>query len=158
MKTIIEKPKNISPELLEQIIALVAEGDQIPDIVALKGRILNADFVALKIDDNGKVVSTATIKNPNQNYTEKVFTKSHSKNSSSKYTKELGYIVTHPDYEGKKHCQDLLLEIADKIKSQNIFATTRKDSMIHVLGKFGFQSNGVIYDDDLRLLTFTLPE
>jgi predicted acetyltransferase len=74
--------------------------------------------------------------------------------TSLKYEKELGYITTHPNYEGEGHCKDLLKTFFSKISSQSIFATTRKPAMVHILSKFGFQQTGNIYNKNLILLTY----
>lgn len=68
------------------------------------------------------------------------------------YNAELGYVVTHPDYEGLKLCQKLLTAMFPHLKDKAIFASTRKPAMIHILGKFGFKPVGKVYKQDLSLL------
>lgn len=149
MDLIIENPENIPDALLMQLIDLISEGAQV-DINGLKNRLLKADLIAL-LTDEGKIATTATLKNPNQGYKETVFKKAGVENISENFTKELGYIVTHPAYEGKGLCQQLLRAFVPRINNNNIYATTRKVSMAHVLNKFDFHKMGDTYDKDLEL-------
>lgn len=151
MELLINKPENLNPEILEKLIFLVSEGGQIPHPERIKARILNADFVAMYLD-NGNIASTATLKNPDEDYKEGVFGDAESKRPFKNYTKELGYIVTSKEYEGQKLCQNLLTEIMPEVSKHKVFATTRKPSMVHILKKNGFSKEGNTYKGDLELL------
>ena len=61
--TIITLPADINSDHLQQIIELVVKGEQVRRD-GLKERILRADLIAYKLQDN-MVICTATIKNPN---------------------------------------------------------------------------------------------
>lgn len=152
MTTIIDIPKNISKDLLPKLLDLIETGSQV-DPEGLEERIMNADLIAILVD-NDKIVTTATLKNPLTSYRYKVFKSAGVDNEKENYKKELGYIVTHPDYEGQKLCQKLLSELVNKIGTHNIFATTRKQSMIHILNKYGFNKTGTTYNKDLHLLIY----
>jgi predicted GNAT family N-acyltransferase len=152
MTTIIDIPDNISKDLLAQLLKLIETGSQV-DPEGLEERIMNAELIALLVD-NDKIVTTATLKNPLISYRNKVFKSAGVDNDKENYKKEIGYIVTHPDYEGKKLCQQLLKEFIPDIDTHNIFATTRKPSMSYILGKYGFKKSGITYNKDLDLFTY----
>lgn len=151
MEILIREPKDIIEEHFNQIIDLIVYGGQIKRY-GLTKRILSADLVAYKLQGN-KVICTATIKNPYTSYKEKVFSSAKVENSIS-YDKELGYIVTHSEFENKGHCKDLLSNFFPFIIQNSIYATTRKPSMIHILTKNGFTKVGIAYNKDLSLLIY----
>lgn len=134
--TVITRPADIELTHFHQIIELILKGGQVRR-EGLHERIMRADLVAYKLQNN-KVICTATLKNPSASYRTKVFNLAKA-TSSINFKKELGYIVTHPDFENCGHCQNLLKEFFIKISEYPIYATTRKHSMIYILGKFGFQ-------------------
>ncbi len=149
MTTRIIKPDKLESFQFEQVIELIKSGGQI-NVNDLKVRLLNADLIAIKETD-GQVIGTATIKNPLNTYVNNVF-KSAKVLNDGKFNKELGYIATHPKYEGQGHCKDLLNKFHPYFLGLNVFATTRKDSIIHILDAFNFKKVGVIYKEDLNLL------
>jgi len=152
MTTIIDIPENISKELFPKLLDLIETGSQV-DPEGLDERIMNADLIAILVD-NDKIVTTATLKNPLTSYRNKVFKSAGVDEEKENYQKEIGYIVTHPDYVGQKLCQKLLSELVTKIDTHNIFATTRKPSMVHILKKYGFNKIGTTYNKDLDLLIY----
>lgn len=87
-------------------------------------------------------------------YRNKVFKSAGVDNDQENYKKKIGYIVTHPDYEGKKLCQRLLNVFIPTVDRHNIFATTRKPSMAHILGKYGFKKSRITYNKGLDLFTY----
>lgn len=143
------KPKDISKNILEQIIQLVLEGEQISH-GQLRNNLLNADFIAYTEEDN-LVKTTATLKNPFDSYRKRVYRESNS-NIQPTSQKELGYIATHKDSEGRGYCSRLLEEFKPYFVNEPLFATTRKQSMIHILKKFNFRIVGEPYKIDLNLL------
>ena len=145
------KPIEIEEDVLDQIIDLIVQGGQIKSNRSGIMLLLSlADYVAYKIYYN-VVICTATLKNQFPEYKEKVFNLANGP-SPNRYQKELGFIVTHPDFENQGHCQSLLGEFFKRICSNSIYATTRKASMKHILCKFGFRQTGTVYNDDLTLL------
>ena len=153
MEIVIKKPSEISEIEMAQILDLIQQGSQIVgerDVIAQ--RLMNASFIGF-ISDDARIISTATIKNPADSYRKKVFGKANAEDKMHLYSKELGYIVTAKDCQTEKLCQRLLESFVPLIAQSKIFATTRKDAMIHVLHKFGFLAVGDRYDDDLQLLT-----
>lgn len=152
MEVIIKQPCEISQEELNQIVNLINQGSQIQgDAEEIKARINNSVFVSFIIDD-GEIICTATLKNPAESYRKKVFDAAKFESHLSEYKHELGYIVTASGREGEKLCQKLLSAFFPLIAKYKMFATTRKESMIHILGKFDFLPVGVKYNTDLSLL------
>ncbi len=150
------KPHEIDEEVMDQIINLILQGGQIKSgRSGIRELISLADSVAYKIYYN-VVIGTATLKNQFPEYKEKVFNLAKGPSPNS-YQKELGFIVTHPDFENQGHCKDLLGEFFKRISSYTIYATTRKESMKHILSKLGFMQTGTVYNNDLSLLTYDLP-
>jgi hypothetical protein len=147
----ITRPTEIDPVHLFQIMELIISGGQIKRD-GLQERILRADLIAYKLQDE-MVICTATLKNPSPTYVKKVFTLAKVA-SSIIFNKELGYISTHADFAGSGHCQNLLSEFFFKIGEFPMFATTRKQAMVHILSKFGFNISGITYNQDLTLLTY----
>ena len=157
MEIRISKPNEICEEYLSQIIDLIVKGGQIrSDKHGIRELILLADFIAYKLN-NEVVICTATLKNPYLEYREKVFNLAGVK-SDHTFIKELGYIVTHPDFENQGHCQSLLGSFFRLISHNSIYATTRKLSMIHILNKHGFLQTGTTYNNDLNLLIYNSQE
>lgn len=150
MMTTIDNPKNINKEILDKIIDLVCHGNQV-ERRFIEAGIKSSEFIAITLE-NDNVVTTATLKNPILSYRNKVFKLANVNDVKDGYFKELGYIVTHPNYEGRKLCQELLKRFIPYIDKENVFATTRKTSMIHILGKFAFTKVGNTYNHDLNLL------
>jgi predicted GNAT family N-acyltransferase len=152
MTTIIDKPANIDKDLLIQLIDLVEKGDQVQRHFIERG-VETADLIALLVD-NREILSSATLKNPLKSYRDNVFQLAKADNFNRENLQELGYIVTNPKHEGKKLCQTLLTEFFKTIEDRQMFATTRKPSMAHILKKFDFTKLGDTYKTDLDLLIY----
>jgi len=84
------------------------------------------------------------LKIPNDEYKEKVFTKSKTNENSKDYTFELGWIVSLKSGYGNK-----LVEILSTYTT-NVYATVRQQNKImkHLLEKFGFTISGNSYKSD----------
>ncbi|MCX2492988.1 hypothetical protein OQX63_05860 [Pedobacter sp. PF22-3] len=147
-----DQPKNISQDYLDQLASLVAAGGQVEYRDAKRG-IANAFVLAMLVVEE-KVIAGCCLKNPITNYRNRVFKNSQAKQNPDSYPYELGYIVTHHDYEGKGHCNNLMTQFFPAIASYQIYATTRKPAMAHILAKYGFYKTGKIYKDDLEMLLY----
>jgi predicted GNAT family N-acyltransferase len=152
MEVIIKTPSEISEKEMNEIFDLIDQGSQIPgDRATIFMRLKSAVLISFILDE-GKIVSTATLKNPSDSYRKKVFKSANAESIVQMYKNELGYIVTAKNREGEKLCQKLLFVFFPLIAEYTIFATTRKQSMMHILGKFGFKVTGEKYNLDLSLL------
>lgn len=152
MTTIIDKPNNIDKDLLNQLIDLVEEGDQVQRHFIERG-IETAELIAMFVD-NGEIHCTATIKKPLKSYSDGVFQSAKVDKFNTDNLQELGYIVTNPKCEGQKLCQSLLTEVFKTVGDRQMFATTRKPSMAHILRKFGFNKLGDTYKINLELFFY----
>jgi len=150
METIIDAPRNLPDKLFNELLNLIKTRSPV-DHNGLEGRLLRAEQVALQLD-NGKVTTTATIKNPAASYKGKVFAAAGVFHEKNLYKREIGYIAPDEKYEGQKLCQSLLTELLVTLHNKSIFATTRDPAMMHILGKFGFTKLGKEYNDSLVLM------
>ncbi|HMJ71515.1 MAG TPA: DUF5677 domain-containing protein [Cyclobacteriaceae bacterium] len=144
----VKHPKEIEQSILDQIVNLVGKGGEVPKTGLIK-KITESYLIAFKIVEE-QVVSTATIKNPAGSYRSKVFNAANFKQPINNM-RELGYIVTHPNHTGRKYCQVVVKSLLEKGK-EPLYATSRNESMIHILEKLGFTVSGGVYKKDLRLL------
>ena len=152
MEVIIKKPSEVSENELNQIASLINKGEQIQGgIEQIKLRLSNAAYISF-IADKGAIITTAALKNPADSYKKKVFDSAKFLSSLPEYKYELGYIATAENRQGEKLCQKLLSAFIPMIAKHKMFSTTRKESMIHILGKFGFSPVGEKYSTDLSLL------
>jgi len=150
----IKKPSDIGNENLQQIIDIIKNGNEVNTTRdKLKEYLLRADIIAYKFSDNA-IISTASLKNPFPSYRTKVFKLAKSKCDYKNYNKELGYIATHPKFENKGHCSELLRNIYKCICDNSMYATTRKPAIIHILGKFQFRKIGDEFNSGLNLLVY----
>lgn len=153
MTTIIDKQGNIDNDILTQLVDLIGEGKQVQRRYIESG-LEAATLIALLIDNN-KIISSATLKNPRDSYRDKVFRLAGIESRKGDFAQELGYIVTNPEYQRQGHCQNLLVEFFKIIDNQNMFATSRRPSMVHILKKnFGFKKLGNTYNEDLELFIY----
>ncbi len=153
MKILIDSPRNIDKEILTELIDLIVLGGQVKRAFIEKG-IKSADLIAIMFD-NDIIVSSATLKNPKASYKQKVFDSAKcSPLNSDSYKKELGYIVTNPDYESRGYSQKLLNDFLRPFSNEKIYATTRKPAMVHILKKLNFIKAGITYNRDLKLLLY----
>ena len=124
MSIIVTQPSEIKPSHLKQIIKLIKTGGEIKiSSDNLKKYLRRADLIAYELKQN-KVICTATLKNPFNSYKAKVFTSAKSKEKFN-FEKELGYIATQADFEGKGHCSKLLKQFFEQISANSIYATTK---------------------------------
>lgn len=151
MEVELKSPKELSDLVLAELLLLIEEGDEV-NIKYVKAGLKRAELIAYVIE-NGKVISTATVKNPLPEYKLKVFTKAKVEALGANYTCELGYIATRKEHEGKGICQNVLKELLSHFIEQTLFATTRKPAMKHILTKFGFKLCGELYNQDLQIMT-----
>jgi hypothetical protein len=135
----IKTPDELTDDQFSQLLDLIESGDQIPNIKQVQVGLRNADKIGI-IRRNNIIISTATIKNPADSYRRRVFNDAGVPELKENFGKELGYICTRSEHEGRKLCQQLLRILLDGAK--NIYATTRQASMVHILNKFGFVKSG----------------
>lgn len=147
-----DRPDNIEQDYKSQLISLVTKGGQVKTHFVERG-IANALALAMLVVD-GRVIASCCLKKPVANYRNVVFKSASAKEAPNIYLYELGYIITHPNYEGKGFCSRLLSQFFPTFSTLHIYATTRKPAMAHILGKYGFYRAGKTYKEDLELLLY----
>lgn len=100
------------------------------------------------------MISACCLKNPKRNYRDTVFQNAAATQRSNSYSYELGYIVTHPDFERKGYCKEVIKRFFSEFISLNVYATTRMPAMSYILGQYGFYKTGNIYDGSLELMLY----
>jgi predicted GNAT family N-acyltransferase len=149
---LIDRPFAFSFSIRQQLHDLIQEGGQILSN-HIKVGLHRAELAGVVIKDE-KVVASCCLKNPLTSYRSSVFDSAGVTDLKERFTYELGYIVTHSDYEGQKLCQKLLSEVFPIIKDKAMFASTRKPAMAHILTKFKFNPVGKVYKNDLTLFVY----
>ncbi|MGC4100877.1 hypothetical protein [Ferruginibacter sp.] len=148
-RILIIPPSGLSSVQRSKLIDHIAAGEEVnKDYVEIG--LPRSQLVGLMLSGD-EIISSAVFKNPLASYTDKVFRKAKV-DGALNYRYELGYIATNRKFERKGFCQGLFKAFFPHINHLNFFATSRKPSMIHILQKFGMESTGEIYDDDLCLL------
>lgn len=150
METVVSAPQKLPPKLFSSVLDLIKTRSPVAQ-ESLTERFTNAEQVIMMID-KGKVISTATIKNPLGSYKRRVFSEAGVVGEKDSYEIEVGYIATDKEYEGRKLCQSILSELLSLQGSRHIFATTREPAMMHILTKLGFKHLGKEYKDHLVLM------
>lgn len=153
MSIVLTKNSKLSSVRLYQIVKLIESGGEIKTTrTKLLESLLRSDLITYDLEED-LVICTATLKNPQTLYREKVFSLAKV-NGSKNYDKELGYIATHRDFEGRGHCQKLLQHFLPHMAGQKVYATTRNPIMAHILGKSQFAERGQTYNGGLRLMIY----
>lgn len=142
----IKTPQQCSEDEINEFYKLIELGGQV-SLHGLKNRIIASDFLAFCKED-GKTVGVASMKNPNLGYKSSVFEKAGKESDATSYTYEIGYAFTSPDYRGKKINQKLMQLLIEQVEGENLYATTKTDSMRHILSKLGFSKHGKDYPND----------
>ena len=105
---------------------------------------------------NGQTVGTGALKRPNDAYKRRSFEKAGADLDPETFQAELGWVHVAENLRGKGLAKCIVARCVASAQGPNIFATTRKDSMRHVLRLAGFVQCGRSYrsqenDGDLTL-------
>lgn len=139
----LKSPSNIDPVIFDQIVNLVVQGGEVKLHFAIPG-LQRAKLIGYTMV-NDEVVSTATIKVPNQSYKDSVFHKAGIDDDMG-VSYEYGYNVTSPEYRRKGYTTNLNRIIFDHF-SLPVFATVRDDNYMssELLQRSGFVKVGNSY-------------
>ncbi len=146
----LKSPNELSTELFDDIFNLILTGGEVNENT-LRAGLKRAAQIAFILEEKN-LICTATIKNPLTSYKKRIFTEAKISSKAEYYDLELGYIVTRKGCEGRKLCQKLLSVLMSHFGTHNIFATTRKPEMKHILRKYGFVDLGEIYKQNLQIM------
>jgi predicted GNAT family N-acyltransferase len=146
MTTKIFKPDNCNEDQLKMFYDIVVEGKQVnPN--GLLNRIKDADYLSF-CELNNEIVGVASIKNPDKNYKKDIFKKANVEKFADNFDYEIGYAVTKETHRRKGISEQLIKSLMDKSTSKSFYATTKNDSMRHLLEKIGFAKLGDNYTND----------
>lgn len=157
MNSEIKKPSECSKQEVENFFDLVKKGDEV-QTHGLKGLIDKAIFLAFHYEKSA-LVGVVGLKQPNKSYKDKIFRKAGVPQESDNYDYEIGWAFTEIEYRGHRICPNLVDKLISKSPSQNIYATTKNESMKKILKRKGFKKNGHKYNGkrgDYFLELFTL--
>lgn len=142
MEDYIKKYIELTSQEIKQIESLIIKGGEV-DSKTLSERLSNTERISF-FKENDKIISTASIKTPTDNYKTKTFIKSKTIRNNEDFLFELGYVSTDENFQGKKLASKLCDKLCKLYSNHNIFSTTRIDneSMKSILAKNNFKETG----------------
>lgn len=145
MELQISQFKAISEQGQKDIINLIKIGNEANAELILE-RLENSMFTACLQQEN-RVIGTATIKRPELSYRTYVFNQAAIKLPPENITLELGYIFIEKEFRAQGYALSICQALLGKIQNEPIFATTREDnlSMQSILKKNQFIPEGKMY-------------
>lgn len=143
--TKVKAPSKANKDELEQFATLVESGGEVSE--GLRQRMKRADALGF-LTFESKIVGTAALKNPSNQYRNGTFAKAKSTAEPASHPFELGWIYLAESHRGHKRIFPLLSAIIDRADGQGIYATTRSSNepMKKLLSQFGFTCNGTAYN------------
>jgi RimJ/RimL family protein N-acetyltransferase len=138
VEVFIEKPNNISKDHFDKIVDLVISGGEVSEAFIQIG-LMRAKLISYVMVD-GEIVSTASIKVPNDSYKKRVFDFA---GISDDIDYEFGYNVTRVDMRRKGYATMLMKKLFSKITIP-LFATVNLNNYmsIELLERNGFVKVG----------------
>ena len=138
----IASPNCIEQSEIDTFCKLVRSGGEV-DSVGLEGRVKMAKALVFLQEDK-RPFGVAAIKQPNGNYTTKVFQKAGVPEYACKFQLELGWVVVEPEHQGKGYSYVLSDSAMTQAERKATFATTRLDNipMLKTLERIGFRRYG----------------
>lgn len=139
--TQVNSPRNISDDLINKLVVLVAKGGEVAMDVVHRN-IKNSSIIAWAESDN-KPIAVGVLKNPVDSYRQKVFQSAGKPELANRYKLELGYIYVEPEFRS----QGLASDIVKQLSRANVYATTRENNskMNSILQNAGFTQTGNPY-------------
>lgn len=140
----------LSEQEFEQAYNLILKGGEV-EPNSLRVRLQNAALIGF-IDDRGKIVSVAVIKNPDEEYRNGVFKKAYSKEQPDEYRYELGYVFTEEAFRRKGLARRLCKHLCYYFLSYKLYATTLVENtgMQAILLDNYFSVSGSDYESSMR--------
>ena len=148
MESYTKKYFELTSNEIKQIEELIIKGGEV-DSKTLTDRLSNAELISF-FKENDKIISTASIKKPTDNYKSKTFIKSQTNEKNGNFLFELGYVSTDENYQGQKLASNLCGKLCELYSNHNIFSTTRVDnkSMKSILSKNNFKETGIAFHNN----------
>lgn len=141
----VQQPDKITDKEFNTFYEMVKSGGQV-NRETLINRLKKAKLLAFGYDNDESLIAVSSLKIPNNNYKNNVFINGSIKDSTNKYSYELGYAVTHKEHRGNGYNFKLNKELISKVDDGNIYATTGNPFMVKLLKKLDFKPIGKEYD------------
>lgn len=141
----IKKPSECSTAELQDFVAFVLAGGEVT-AVGLDVRVKEAEALVFLVQD-GCLKGIAAVKNPDQNYKNKVFRKARASVQANEFPFELGWVFVLPSSRGVGFSHKLVKAAIDVTSGRGVFATSRSDNvpMQKVLKAHGLSCHGKEY-------------
>jgi hypothetical protein len=137
------RPGDLQTNDLLEIERVVLEGGEVSP-ANVRERLEQAALIA-RLRDGNAVLAVAVLKRPALSYVQRLIKKSSYPGLSGEFL-ELGYISVLRQHQDKKLGKQITAEIVKQVSSETshvkLFATTRKDSVRHILSLNGFHQEG----------------
>ena len=145
MEDFIKKYVELTSTEIKQIEDLIIKGGEV-DSQTLSERLSHTERISF-FKENDKIIATASIKIPTDNYKSKTFIRSKTNKNNSDFLFELGYVSTDENYQGQKLASNLCSKLCELYSNHNVFSTTRVDneSMKSILSKNNFNETGIAF-------------
>ena len=132
----------LSEKQFEFVYKLISKSGEIK-IDTLKQHLKDTALIAYA-KFNSKIVGTAAIKKPTDEYFDSVFIKSNSPFDYNFFKYELGYVFVQPQFRGQRIALKLCKRLCDYYICQNLYSTVRSNNfpMHSILKKNGFSESG----------------
>lgn len=137
--------KAISEQSQKDIINLIKIGNEANAELILER--LENSLVTAWLQQENRVIGTATIKRPDLPYRMYVFNQAALKLHPENITLELGYIFIEKEFRAQGYALSMCQALLGQIQNEPIFATTREDNlgMQSILKKNQFIPEGKMY-------------
>jgi GNAT superfamily N-acetyltransferase len=138
----IDPPGTCSLNQLDAFAELVLQGGQVR-AAGLRERLAQARWLGFHYEDD-ELAAVAALKQPTDNYRDKVFRKAETHFPASEFVAELGWVFTRTEFRGRGISHRLLERLLEKAGQDNLFATTQVDNraMQRLLKSLGFEQAG----------------
>ena len=137
------RPSDLRTDDLAEVERVVLAGGEV-NPANVRDRLQEAVLIA-RLRDGDVLVAVAVVKRPAQSYVQKL-RKNSSYRGLSRDFLELGYVSVLPQHQDKKLGKLITAEIVKQVSAETphlkLFATTRKDSVLHILYLNRFHKEG----------------
>jgi GNAT superfamily N-acetyltransferase len=142
------KPSDMTADERQEFADLVRLGGEVAT-QGLPERIDRAiTLITLRKDE--ALVGVAAIKAPSDDYRHDQFTKAGVPERANDYPTELGWIVVHEQYRGEGYARMLVETALAAAVDNGVYATTKSESIRHILPDYGFIIQGSGYASELE--------
>ncbi len=156
----VRKPSECSEKDIENFLRVLENSDHIGKS-RLRERVMKARLLAFHYE-NDALVGVLALKQPSRSYKKKIFEMAGAPYDSSKFSVEIGWAFTLPEYRGRGIFSSLHKKIISGAGNINIYTTIRTTNTLlqAFLEKNGFRKTGSPYrgffgDYSLQLYTLT---